>query len=726
MAPQSENSVILARVFPFEHDIHGEGSCLVRSASHGKGEHVWHIFVLGQVLKNRKEPVKPLLHLYSHIHQKVRDMMRTNDAIDPEFVFDEVLTQLNESYKGVFKKSDVEYLKKASFAIGLIKGGRLCIADRGQMIGKMVMKTGASFTLIPVLGVVGQAHTSPHLFTSIVCGALPERSRIAIGTSQLRAVGRNDVFIQLLSKRTTPLEDIWQRMQKKLKLAKDPTLAGVLIETFTPQNSSSTEGVKKPVRGAHDTKNLMHTTGTPRILRKWLRTLGEAISYILSRFHVFGSFLRRRMPRWIRFPSNVTHKVSETKSKMSSLTSKVSQNSTTRTIWKSGRQLISGIARAILLFLLWLTSALYRPIKKMALFLWKSFLRLTIVQKVALIGVLGALIGIILSVHISQIREADAQRLARIQALTEQFTERYTIAESKLVFGNIPEAKRALQDAQRALDELSILQFDVTDLSASLQVVRSEILKDHPIPLDEPMHASSYSLQGIASFPGHPLVWGEGTIRDLITERETPLSHPITPSTLFGSDSEGVIFLTDEELSYFVPSSSSFESGVINSAGIQEIRGIQLFSGRLYSVDASGTIYRHNASSDGFARGVVWAEQDNQGANSIAIDGNVYVTNDRGEMFKYFKGERVPFSISSIEPPLGKNVQLFTSGTSDYVYISDLDLNRLVVINKSGLMRVQYTVEATVTGFAVDESNQRGYVLIGDRVHHFRLTHISP
>lgn len=721
---QENNPIVRVQMYPFSHDVHDEQSCMVRTATHGSGDQKWQIFAFGQVMSQRKDPLKPLITMFGHVHSRVREMMRINDAIDPEFVFDEVLTSYNDQWKGLFKKHDVHYLLKSSYVIGVIKGGRMCVADRGMCVGKMVTEIEGQNKVIPVLTARTES-TSTSLFESIVCGALPRSSRIALGTSQLRAVGRNDVFVQLLSKRTTTLEIIWQRMIKKLRQADDPPVAGVLLESYTGATPSGKQEIPRQRFSEYmqypPESHTVILTGFGHRIFGVAQRLGMGVSFLITRVRILFDAIVKRLPSWMRMPKPLRKAVKVSGKSVKSTYRTMARHEASRTIMKSGRTFVTGSVRGLLLALLWLVTNIFRPLRLLTAWLWRQFVRLHMVQKVALIGVIVAIVGISFGVHITRVREQNVIIAEQNAKLRDRFIEQHQIAESKLVFGNIPEAKEALAEAETALSSLMQAGEDVSLEQQQLQAVRNELLKEKEIELSVVSYTHEGTpMNGLITSGGRMYAWNDTILVDVLSEREIELSRPLTSSSVITAVDDGIVFITDSSMQYF-GNDQSLEVGELNISGLNNLSAAHVYGGRLYSLDGAGQIFKHGESSNGFSKGAIWSEQITENPIDIAIDGHIYTLSSEGSIFKHFKGKRIPYNHSSIDPPLSKPTQMWTDGDAEYVYVLEPARRRLVKLGKTGLMEVQYIFDKPAEAFAINEKEKHGYVLIGAVVYRFGL-----
>jgi len=153
----------------------------------------------------------------------------------------------------------------------------------------------------------------------------------------------------------------------------------------------------------------------------------------------------------------------------------------------------------------------------------------------------------------------------------------------------------------------------------------------------------------------------------------------------------------------------------------------QQFGTRLYSVYSDNSILRHSPSTSGFARGTSWLREDSplKRPVDIVIDGNVYILDGGKTIHKLFKGASEPFKNDSIDPPLQHATHIWTDADSDFLYVLEPARRRLIILSDRGVMQSQYVFDRAVEDFAINESKQQGYTVVGQNVYSFVLTHLK-
>ncbi len=116
-------------------------------------------------------------------------------------------------------------------------------------------------------------------------------------------------------------------------------------------------------------------------------------------------------------------------------------------------------------------------------------------------------------------------------------------------------------------------------------------------------------------------------------------------------------------------------------------------------------------------------KQDLTNAQSIAVDGSVYILKSDGVIFEYAQGKRVREIKLKINPILNGEGQLFTTDQTKKIYILDPANKRIVIQNKNDDLNIQYMSEKfdSLKDFWVDSGEETIYVLNGSKVYKINL-----
>jgi DNA-binding beta-propeller fold protein YncE len=150
-------------------------------------------------------------------------------------------------------------------------------------------------------------------------------------------------------------------------------------------------------------------------------------------------------------------------------------------------------------------------------------------------------------------------------------------------------------------------------------------------------------------------------------------------------------------------------------------KAADIYQNKLYVITSDAKLFKYTQSITGYTQEGNWLAPDLPsqllaGTISMAIDGNVWVLKEGGEIIKLFKGKQAPFAYI-ITPPLQKPIKIFTDLDVAYLYLLDSKTRRVVILSKDGKLINQLTAEefSSPSDMAVDEKNKKIYLLDGNK-----------
>ena len=168
-----------------------------------------------------------------------------------------------------------------------------------------------------------------------------------------------------------------------------------------------------------------------------------------------------------------------------------------------------------------------------------------------------------------------------------------------------------------------------------------------------------------------------------------------------------------------LPAGASPETGSFDA--------IESFDGRIYVMDATlDQIWRYAPSGDTYPdipAAYLGADEAITLTDAIdmAIDGNVYVLLQSGEIAKFLGGQRQQFVVREVPGTLSQTVALAVDPEdgSGKVFVADRGNNRIVVLGPDGLFEQQFRADdafGALQSVVVDEGSHRLYVLSWGRL----------
>ncbi len=151
------------------------------------------------------------------------------------------------------------------------------------------------------------------------------------------------------------------------------------------------------------------------------------------------------------------------------------------------------------------------------------------------------------------------------------------------------------------------------------------------------------------------------------------------------------------------------------------IRDFAFYNNNLYILDDfSNQIYKYNAIENYFSSGNTWINNENniQKASSLTIDGNIYISQENGNLKRFYSGSLQEFKIEDIDPKIENINKIYTDRSINEIYIMDNISKTIIIINKEGSLIAQYyfpTIES-MDDFLVDGAAQKIYILSENKI----------
>jgi DNA-binding beta-propeller fold protein YncE len=100
------------------------------------------------------------------------------------------------------------------------------------------------------------------------------------------------------------------------------------------------------------------------------------------------------------------------------------------------------------------------------------------------------------------------------------------------------------------------------------------------------------------------------------------------------------------------------------------------------------------------------------------MDGAIYVLYPNARILKYSLGSPQNFLISGVVPEIGNVDAIYADPDNQYIYLLDKAGNRVVVVDKKGNYKAQYTSDqiAGAKSLVVSEAQKEIILLTGDKL----------
>ncbi|PIZ95046.1 MAG: hypothetical protein COX81_01975 [Candidatus Magasanikbacteria bacterium CG_4_10_14_0_2_um_filter_37_12] len=369
---------------------------------------------------------------------------------------------------------------------------------------------------------------------------------------------------------------------------------------------------------------------------------------------------------------------------------------------------------------------------------------LPIASKILLFGTIIAAILFISSIAGMKINEERLVREQNYNNHIQAIEDKIAIAEASIIYNDNSKAFTTLKEAQELTDAIS----DNGKESKELQQQFSVSIEEKLIKLRNVTVVSPQLLIDLQNQYGEINTKKMTRIDDTLVaygpedqsfysfeinskNSETHL-HDIVSNITGGStpkEQDKIVFLSGNQdiFEYNKETKTLSKNDIAYPDDKPQITDIFIYNLRLYAIDKKNNqIYKHNKTKTGYDKGSPWIKTNNvdlSDAVSLAVDGDIFVLKENGEILKFVSGKKEEFTITGLDPELSKPSIIWTYNDVQNIYILEPSVKRIVVLNKEGKLLKQYTVNEwqEPTGMIVDEAKKTIYVLDQNKIYSFGI-----
>ncbi|RJQ38410.1 hypothetical protein C4559_01290 [Candidatus Microgenomates bacterium] len=196
------------------------------------------------------------------------------------------------------------------------------------------------------------------------------------------------------------------------------------------------------------------------------------------------------------------------------------------------------------------------------------------------------------------------------------------------------------------------------------------------------------------------------------------------PSALFLTQDSKTIYLVDEKgVSSIDKESQKGKQIIKNDEHWSSQSGIGVYLGNIYILDKNGNQILKFSSGSYNKNDYLVNSVDFSNASSMSIDGSIYVLFKNGSITKFIKGKQESFSVTGLDKPLSNPSKIYTDVDIDNIYILDNGNSRIVVLDKKGDYKSQYSTSAikNAKDFEVLEPSKKIFILSDNKIYQIDL-----
>jgi len=297
------------------------------------------------------------------------------------------------------------------------------------------------------------------------------------------------------------------------------------------------------------------------------------------------------------------------------------------------------------------------------------------------------------------------------------------MSEAKEMIDNLPQAKETeQQNYDKLLNQYSSLQNKLLKIET---VEANEIINLDNLSSDSPkIELLSSSVLSIADNNNLHILNLAANQPQMVN---TEIQSNIVSLCPFDENNLYVLF-ENNQLYQYLADSSQLNRIDISSKGIWS--DFKVYNKHLYFLaPQNNQIFKlRNVGSSSFGPPQEWLDEtvDFSKSASLAIDGDIYILNSDGKIQKFLSGAAQTFSQQNVEPAIQNTTKIYTNTDSNFIYILDKPTKRVIVLTKTGLVIVQYSVSnvGEIDDMAIDEKNKKLYIIENQKVMAVTMKHL--
>jgi hypothetical protein len=351
--------------------------------------------------------------------------------------------------------------------------------------------------------------------------------------------------------------------------------------------------------------------------------------------------------------------------------------------------------------------------------------KLTFTVAVSLLIILAVSIGF--GIRQKRINGVRAQYQGILQEAESEVDQAISLASVS------PDKSRELfGDSIQKLDQIKALNVKdskVDALAKKINDSRESILGEYAAPpqlfLDLSLLSSGFKGDSISSSGGSLFILDKAGKRIVSVVISTKKSKVVAGP---GVIDEALDLTSYEDRVFVLAGDGIYEIGTTKNKVIDKAwegdAFIKAFASNLYVLDKSGNaIYRYAGSGTTFGDKQNWlavtSRADFSGALSWTIDGSMYVLYPNAKILKFSLGSAQNFSVKGVIPEIGTIDAIYADADNQYLYLLDRAGKRVVVIDKNGNYKAQYSDDqiGNAESLVVSEVDKKIILLTGDKLY---------
>lgn len=193
----------------------------------------------------------------------------------------------------------------------------------------------------------------------------------------------------------------------------------------------------------------------------------------------------------------------------------------------------------------------------------------------------------------------------------------------------------------------------------------------------------------------------------------------------YAQDDASVYLLTGKAVTTVDKTTGKKKDILLNNKDWTDAVALSPYQGNIYILDQKAGILKFVASQDGFGKTEYFkgTPPDLSKAQSLAIDGSIWILTQDGKILKYTKGEQDSFTVTGLDSPFKNPSKIATSRDINNIYVLDKGNARIIKLDKNGQFQNQYNagILRNALDFEIPEKDQKALILSGGKTYSLPL-----
>jgi hypothetical protein len=295
-------------------------------------------------------------------------------------------------------------------------------------------------------------------------------------------------------------------------------------------------------------------------------------------------------------------------------------------------------------------------------------------------------------------------------------------------------------DSEQKLQEILDLKVSdpkVADLQKKIEESKGAILGEYDgtpsLFLDLSLLSSGFTGDTISASGGNIYILDKSGKRVVSVAVDTKKSKVVAGPTVIDNATDLASY---QDTAFILAADGIYQVGITKTKVVDKTWAgdalISAFAGNMYVLDkTTNLIYRYTGITGGtFGPQQNWLSASTKANFSSAVawgtDGAIYVLYPNARILKYSLGSPQNFSISGVLPEIGNVDAINADPDNQYTYLLDKAGKRVVVIDKKGNYKAQYTNDqiAGAKSLVVSEAQKQIILLTGDKLLSIEIKHL--